>query len=53
VQRKLLRHLEQFFWGDRTVVDFSGDKAIITTFDGEGSKVHSTQTCSSSFSACE
>jgi hypothetical protein len=38
VQRKQLRHLEQFFWGDRTVVEFSGGKAIITTFDGEGSE---------------
>jgi hypothetical protein len=47
VQRKQLRHLEQFFWGDRTVVEFSGDKAIITTFDGEGSKLHSTQLCNS------
>jgi hypothetical protein len=53
VQRKQLRHLEQFFWGDKTIVEFSGDRATVTTFDGEGSKVHSTQMCNSSFSACE
>jgi hypothetical protein len=37
VQRKQLRHLEQFFWGDRTVVEFTGGRAIITRFDEEGS----------------
>jgi hypothetical protein len=53
VLRKQLRHLEQFFWGDKTVVEFSGDRATVTTFNGGGSKVHSTEMCNSSFSAFE
>jgi hypothetical protein len=42
VQRKQLKHLEQFFWGDTTLVTFSGDKAIITTVTEESISVHST-----------
>jgi hypothetical protein len=44
VQRKQLRHLEQFFWGDRTVVEFFGERAVITTINEESVSVHSTQT---------
>jgi hypothetical protein len=65
VLRKQLRHLEQLFWDNKIVVEFSEDKAIITkVIDGYYSvgfedfpfgyySVHKTQTWISSFTACE
>jgi hypothetical protein len=44
VQRKQLKHLEQFFWGERTVVEFSGDEAIVTTVTEDFVMVHSLKT---------
>jgi hypothetical protein len=51
VQRKRLKGLEQFFWGDNTLVEFSGDKAIITRVDGESISVHSAQSRGSFYTA--
>lgn len=44
LQRKQLRHLRQFYWGNHTVVEFSGEQAIITRFNEERISVHSAQT---------
>jgi hypothetical protein len=53
VLRKQLRHLEQFFWGEETVVEFSEDKAIITKVIYGRFSFFKTQTWISSFTACE
>jgi hypothetical protein len=48
VQRKQLRHLVQFFWGDNTIVEFSEDEAVITRVLRE---TVSVQSCSPSSTA--
>jgi hypothetical protein len=50
VQRKQLKRLKQFFWGDNTLVEFCEDRAIITRVNGESLSVHSTQSRASFFS---
>jgi hypothetical protein len=53
ILRKQLRYLEQFFWGDKTVVEFTKHEAIITRVHVEGFSIHKTQTLNCSFAARE
>jgi hypothetical protein len=53
IMRKQLRHLEQFFWGDKTLVEFTDDEAIITRVHVEGFSIQKTQTLICSFAARE
>jgi hypothetical protein len=43
LHRKQLKNLQQFYWGNHTVVEFSGEQAIITRFNEERISVHSAQ----------
>jgi hypothetical protein len=49
----LRKHLKHFIWGDKIVVEFSGDKAFITEVIDKGLSAYKTQTWISSFTACE